>query len=263
MIGDGWQDAAAPGMLWAVVSATSVGTAWLMDVAMSALLVLALLLRPPMRSMAALSCSGLVLSSLVLTGHAMMHEGWIGYLQQANDLVHVLAAGAWLGALLPLTIVLRGYREKTCHRSHDIALRRFSAAGQAAVLLILLTGIANTLLIVGGWPTGWTSLYQLLLWAKVAVVLVMVGLACRNHFVLAPRIGTHRRLASSAIRKAAFAELALGFTAVALVAVLVSWIRARRGDACCRPQSGITPLAASAPVVIIAPKRKTSAAAPS
>ena len=108
MIGDGWADAVTPGTLWAVVSATSVGTAWLVDAAVSMLLVLALFLHPPQRDPVIAIASGLVLSSLVLTGHAMMHEGWIGYVQQANDLVHVLASGAWLGALMPLTIILRG-----------------------------------------------------------------------------------------------------------------------------------------------------------
>ena len=220
MIGDGWADAVAPGMLWAVISATSVGTAWLADVSMSVLLLLALYLPPPQRGLAVAVCSGLVLSSLVLTGHAMMHEGWIGYLQQANDLVHVLASAAWLGALVPLTIIMRGSAgKKTCQGHHDDALWRFSAAGQVAVVLILLTGVANTLLIVGGWPTNWSSTYQVLLCAKIGIVLVMIALASRNRFLLAPRLVDQRHVAASAIRKAAIAEIALGLAAIALVAI--------------------------------------------
>ncbi len=220
MIGDGWPDAIAPGTLWTVVSATSVGTAWLVDVTMSGFLVIALFLTPPYRGPAVAVGSGLVLSALALTGHAMMREGWIGYLQQANDLVHVLASAAWLGALVPLTIIMRGRAEKEmCHRAHDIALRRFSAAGQVAVALILLTGVANTLLIVGGWPTNWSSTYQALLCTKIGIVMAMIVLASRNRFLLAPRLDDHRHVAASAIRNAALAEIALGLTAVALVAV--------------------------------------------
>ena len=87
------------------------------------------------------------------------------------------------------------------------------------MVLILVTGVANTLLIVGGWPTNWSSTYQVLLCTKIGIVLVMIALASRNRFLLAPRLDDQRHVAASAIRKAAIAEIALGLAAVALVAV--------------------------------------------
>lgn len=219
MIADGWPSAFSPKILWAVVWTTSIGTAWLVDIAASILLVLAIFLRPPHRILAITVSSALVLSSLVLTGHAMMREHWLGYLQQANDFVHVLAGGAWLGALVPFMLIMRGLSETNACDDHYIALRRFSLAGQVAVVLILATGAANTLLIVGDWPINWSSPYQVLLCAKVAVVLVMIGLASRNHFLLVPRLGHDRRAVAIAIRQAAFVEAVLGVIAIALVAV--------------------------------------------
>lgn len=219
MIGDGWKAAVSPEMLRAVVTETSVGTAWLADVVASLLLVLAGFMRPPRRNPAIAAASGLVLASLVLTGHAMMHEGWRGYVQQANDVVHVLASAAWLGALVPLTIVLRGLSTTNQDGDHDAALRRFSAAGRVAVVLILVTGAINTFLIIGGWPTHWTVPYQSLLSLKIVIVLAMIGLATRNHFVLGPRLEGDRSGVALAIRRAAFVEIVLGLTAIALVAV--------------------------------------------
>lgn len=219
MIGGGWGDAVDPSMLWAVISATSVGTAWLTDFAASLLLGGALFLRPPLRIPALVLSSGLVLASLVLTGHAMMHEGWLGYFQQANDLVHILASGAWLGALLPLVLILRGLSTTAFDHDRAVALKRFSGAGMAAVCLILVTGILNTLLIVGGWPLNWTSPYQMLLCLKIGTVLVMIGLASRNRFILSPCLTDGHGDAATAIRRAAIGEIALGATAILLVAI--------------------------------------------
>lgn len=219
MIGSRWQDVVDPEMLWAVVSATTVGEAWLADFAASLLLVGALFIRPPQRDLAFTVSSGLVLSCLVMTGHAMMHEGWVGYSQQANDLVHVLASGAWIGALVPLTLILREFSAEKFTHHCDVALKRFSIVGRAAVILIFVTGVINTLLIVGRWPTDWTSPYQVLLCLKIGVVLVMVGLASRNHFILSPRMKWDRCGGATAIRRAAIGEIALGATAVLLVAI--------------------------------------------
>ena len=49
MIADGWPSAFSPKILWAVVWTTSIGTAWLVDIVASILLVLAIFLRPPHR----------------------------------------------------------------------------------------------------------------------------------------------------------------------------------------------------------------------
>lgn len=219
MVAGSWQDSVDPGLLWAVVSATSVGKAWLADFAACLLLVGALFIRPSRRNLAVTVSSGLVLASLVMTGHAMMREGWVGYFQQANDLVHVLASGAWVGALVPLTLILREVSvEKFAHHC-DVALKRFSLVGRAAVILILVTGVANSFLILGGWPADWASFYQVLLCLKIAIVLTMIGLASRNHFILGPRMKSDRSGGASAIRRAAFGEIALGTAAILLVAI--------------------------------------------
>lgn len=219
-IGIGWQDAVNVDTISAVLFDTSIGQAWLVDALASAMLFVCVLPnRFPGRAAAITAASGLVLSSLVMTGHAMMREGWVGYIQQINDLVHVLAAGAWLGALVPLLVILRGLAKASVFHDHEQALKRFSKAGKVAVALILCTGLINTLLIVGHWPIDITSSYQLMLDAKIVVVLCMIGIAGRNQFVLVPKLRRDRALTSAAIRNAAIGEIALGTVAIALVSI--------------------------------------------
>ena len=219
IIGDGWSDAVAPGMLWTVVWRTSIGHAWLADMAASILLLGAVYCSDARRPAAVTVTAGLLMFSVVLTGHAMMHEGWLGYSQQANDLLHVLAAGAWVGALVPLFGIMREFDDGPETGSRLVALERFSTAGRLAVVVILATGLVNTLLIVGRLPTDWSSPYQLLLAIKIVVVLVMVALAARNRLVLTPRLRHGQPGASALMRSAILGEVLLGVCAIALVSV--------------------------------------------
>ncbi|HET7411823.1 MAG TPA: copper homeostasis membrane protein CopD, partial [Pararhizobium sp.] len=219
MIAGGWQDAFDPQMLGAVLGGTNVGEAWIADAVASLLLVGTLALPSARRAPAVAIAAGLVLASLVLTGHAMMHDGLVGYLQQANDLVHVLASGAWVGALVPLVLILAGFSDSDEFGERERALDRFSSAGRVAVALTVLTGMANTLLIVGGWPIHWSAPYQVLLTAKIVLVIVMIGLASTNQFRFVPGLARRPLAASTAIRYGAMGEIVLGLSAIALVAV--------------------------------------------
>ena len=69
-----------------------------------------------------------------------------------------------------------------------VALRRFSAAGQVIVALVIASGAINTILTLGRWPIDWTSPYQAMLAAKIALVAAMVGLALTNRYALVPKI---------------------------------------------------------------------------
>jgi len=154
-IGSGWSDAISPTTLRALLFETSVGQAWQMRAVASLILLAALLIarRPGLIAGAA----GLLLASLALTGHAVMWEGWPGVAQQINDSVHVLTAGAWVGALVPLLIIVRLLDTAELRVEAIVALRRFSTVGQAIVALAIASGVINTFLILGRWPTDWNS----------------------------------------------------------------------------------------------------------
>ena len=79
-----------------------------------------------------------------------MHEGTLGALHRANHAVHLLAAGYWFGCPAPLLVCLR-YLQPPQWRSDAITtLIRFSRWG-TAVAAVIVTGIVNSLIILGGW----------------------------------------------------------------------------------------------------------------
>ncbi len=218
-IGDGWGDALDPGTLWSVLLDTGVGFAWRAQAVAVLLLALALLSPVPRRCAATAAAAGLVAVTLTLAGHASMHEGWLGVAHRANDALHLLAAGAWLGALVPLLPLLRALDDPATRRPAGAALRRFSTAGHGAVALVVATGTLNAALVTGGWPLGWASAYRALLSVKVATVAAMVGLAVTNRYVLVPRMAGPDGASARAVRRVTLVELALGCAVLALVSV--------------------------------------------
>jgi copper resistance protein D len=216
VIGESWQSALDRSTLSALLCDTEIGKAWLVRLALSLLLAEALLWRSA--PIARLALSGLLLASLALTGHANMDEGTRGVLHILNDALHLLAGGAWLGALLALPGCLARLRDPAFCTEAKTALRRFSSAGHLAVALAIATGIVNTVLVLGRWPTDFTSTYQMLLAAKIALVAGMTGLALMNRYIFVPRMVTHPDRAIIQIRNGTYAELALGAGVLALVA---------------------------------------------
>lgn len=218
MIGGGWAHALDPAILWPLLTQTNIGTGWLAELGAAVLLVATLALRPPLGQRATALAAGLMIVCLSLGGHAVMREGGTGVLLMANDALHVLAGGAWLGALVPLVMVLKRIG-KPSDGPALTALMRFSVVGHVAVALTVLTGIANSLLIVGGLPLDWAVPYQAMLSAKIALVLVMIGLASRNRYVHTPRIGTDATAAAGAVQVGTLREIGLGAAVIGLVAV--------------------------------------------
>ena len=98
-------------------------------------------------------------------------------------------------------------------------MRRFSTAGHGAVALVIATGAGNIALVLKTWRLDGSSPYQVLLSAKILVVLVMTVLAIVNRYVLVPRMAVDRGGALRALRAATVAEIALGAAAIACVSV--------------------------------------------
>ncbi|WP_454856026.1 copper homeostasis membrane protein CopD [Rhizobium binxianense] len=217
IIGNGWRDALDPGTLSAVLLETTVGTAWLCQAAAAVLLLGAGILPGRFHMAATASASALVLASLAVTGHAAMNGGWLGIAHQANDIVHLLAGGAWIGALLPVLLILPHLKDRQRGSQARTALIRFSTAGHVAVALVILSGVANMLLILDGLPTNWTFGYQRLLALKIRLVAAMTAIAVVNRYVFVPRMsrsaGSPRALACGTV-----AEIVLALAVIGLVA---------------------------------------------
>lgn len=218
MIGEGWPDAINGQALADILTSTSVGKAWLWQLSAVGALAIAQCASARLAPMATAATAGLALASLALSGHAAMQDGWQGVAHPLNDVLHVLAAGAWFGALLPLLVVLGQLSQPPFKVEATLALIRFSNAGHWAVALAILSGIANSLFIVG-WPLDWSSTYRMLLSAKVGIVLIMTAIAILNRYWYVPRLGRDRLSALAAIRAGTLVEIGLGLAAILLVSI--------------------------------------------
>ncbi|MBU9837392.1 copper homeostasis membrane protein CopD [Rahnella sp. L72c] len=184
LMGNGWGDALNLNV-WLLVLTTAFGEVWRWHLLLTAALLLVLLMDwLPVRNMLVFLCSFGLLMSQALVGHAAMHEGILGVIQRSNHVVHLLSAAYWFGCLLPL-LTCMWYTRQPAARPYALAtLIRFSLWGQAAVALVILTGIINTTIILQRWPTDMTSLYQRLLVVKVLMVGMMVAVAVFNRYRL-------------------------------------------------------------------------------
>jgi putative copper resistance protein D len=218
-IGDGWSAALDPATIGGILATTTIGTPWLIQAVAAVALVAASIFSRRNRSAAIAFASAFVLVSLAFTGHAVMQQDAVGVAHRLNDAVHVLCAAAWLGGLVPLLLVLRRFDCPEYRREAHLALGRFSTAGHVIMPLILVSGVINTALVLGRWPIDWSSPYQALLAAKIAVVVTMIALATANRYVFMPRFVADRAHALVAMRRATIAEVALAYAAVALVSV--------------------------------------------
>jgi putative copper resistance protein D len=165
---------------------------------------------------APLLIAGAYLASLAWAGHAAAGEAPQRDIQVSSDLVHLLAAGAWLGALPALLAMLRTASPPTAGQ----AARRFSVLGIASVSALLLTGIVNAWYLVGDLPGLLGTDYGWLLLAKLALFAAMLVLAATNRFVFTPRLVRGNYVANVELRRSAFIETAAGVAVVGIVGVL-------------------------------------------
>jgi putative copper resistance protein D len=138
--------------------------------------------------------SGVALASVAWTGHGAAGEGTAGTAQLVADIIHLLGAGAWFGALIAFSIMLfrsvESVTEEYLHLNHRLL-----------------------------------TVYGQLLAAKLALFGLMLALAAANRFTLTPAFkhalqGGGVTLALAKLRKSLVIELGLAVVIIALVAWL-------------------------------------------
>lgn len=170
-----------PNALWRVSTLTFFGHVWCLHLLLSAALVVALAVKR-VNPKVVLGLSGAALVTLAPVGHGAMFDGWHGQLMIANQALHLLCIGAWLGGLLMLLKVLRGQDSA----SMVLPLKRFSGIGYGLVAVIVATGVVNVRALSGAfWPEPAFSGFGLILAIKLGAVAVMLGLALANRCMLA------------------------------------------------------------------------------
>jgi len=167
--------------------------------------------------------SVILLASLACAGHAAADPGAGRYAHGAADALHLVAAGAWLGALVPFTALLASAARDASPETLDharSATHRFSVLGIASVGALAVTGIVNTCYMIPDVGAFFHTRYGLELLAKLCLVALIVALAADNRLRLAARLDAGASGASGALYRNACIEVVLGFAVVAIVANL-------------------------------------------
>jgi putative copper resistance protein D len=218
-----------------VLRETLFGRVWLVRAALilglcAAVASLARRGKPPGRAVQALAAllAAVLLATLAATGHAASERGLDRVAHLCADALHLLAAGAWLGALVPLATLLR---RSSAAPNGDLAFavqatRRFSSLGVAAMAALLLSGVVNACYTIRDAAMLLESQYGRLLLVKIAIFLVIIGFAASNRLIWTARLSrvsaalSDRAQALAILRRNAVFEVALGFAIVAIVGKL-------------------------------------------
>jgi putative copper resistance protein D len=206
-----------------VLGQTEFGRLWLLRLALAAVLSALLWTSTRKRvdeghrasSVATFAIAGAYLASLAWAGHAA--AGAERGVQLTSDALHLLAAGAWLGALPALAALLRSGSEWD---GGALAARRFGTLGVVSVTLLLLTGFINAWYLVGDIPALIGTAYGQLLLVKLALLAAMLALAANNRFALTPRLSRGNAADAARLGRNALMETGAGAAIVAIVGVL-------------------------------------------
>lgn len=226
-------DLADMDMLWTVVRDTSFGNIWALRMLLAAIIV-GMAASEARSNSVRLSImpflAAVFLMSLAGTGHTQVEEGWAGIIHILSDSAHLLAAGAWLGGLIPLAAILRRSGAMSVNvRPQDVdqVLLRFSGVGYIAVATLIGSGLVNSWFLVGSLSGLLTTLYGQLLLAKLALFGGMLALAVANRFWLVPSMSKVRADAadelakwSARLRSHVLGEQVLGWMVLAAVSLL-------------------------------------------
>jgi len=211
-------EALSAATLGAVATQTQFGRVSLARM-LACLALVALAARPRQsRSILGAALSAFVLAALAGMGHGGDGRGFAGWAHLAIDATHLLAAGAWLGSLVPLVFLLRAKNDDI--RKAAQVTQRFSTLGVWSVAVILGSGIANTCFMLSHAGALFDSAYGELLLVKVALFAAIVAFAAVNRQRLSPRLREGDANARHALGRNAVVECVLGFAIVAIVGQL-------------------------------------------
>jgi putative copper resistance protein D len=171
-------------------------------------------------------CSTLgLMVAIAWTGHAGATLGEMGNLHLIVDVLHLLAAAAWVGGVFPLALLLASARRHQTIEWASLtrdAVLRFSTLGIITVGTLLVTGIVNAWLLVGSVRALLFTKYGQLLTLKLMVFGLMLMFAAVNRFCLTPQLAppTEDKARLDAIRQLtrnSATEFALGFAIFGIV----------------------------------------------
>lgn len=229
----------AQGFVATVLTGTQFGHAWIVRFSLIVLLIPFVAMLGKRRALDALAAllGAALLAAAAWQGHAGAEQGLPGIVQVGADGIHLVAAGWWVGALLPLALLLAAARRERDRGGATVAQGAtvaFSSLGLGCVAALLMTGAISTWLLVGSVPALMGTFYGQLLLLKIALFGVMLILAAINRLRLLPRLAVpdhgrkaiESRTAVRRIERNALIEALLGLGVIIIVAALGTQIPA-------------------------------------
>jgi copper transport protein len=199
--------------VWRSGLATSYG--WTAALAVLAQLLALAALRLRRRGLAR-ACAAAALASvgfaLSASGHAATVEPQ--WLTHGAVFLHTVCVAFWIGSLIPLTAIV------SASKRHDGELAAFTRTIPLPLAILLATGAYLAFIELDRPDALWTTDYGVVLSIKLALVLVLLGLAAANRYVLVPR------LIPNATKPARPLAVAIGIESVIAVLILdtvASW----------------------------------------
>ncbi len=223
------------GTLGIVLNQTRFGQIWVLRFVLGVVLAGVLLMPQSWRGWwwrwGGLVFSAGVLASLAWAGHGAATPGRPGDLHLAADMLHLLAAGAWVGSLVPLALLLAEARRSGDPGAAATVRRgvaRFSVLAAISVAILFAAGLINTWFLAGTVPALIGTQYGRLLLAKIAIFVTMVIFGAVNLLRMEPRLaapgaGRPPSLWAAAVghlRRNALIEAALGLSVLGIVGLL-------------------------------------------
>ena len=183
LAGDGLADAIHPTIILSLLLETGFGHAWIIQCVLAAVMAVVAFRPGSTRWRALAILSGCALVGLAAVGHAISFSGPLLFAVPLAQALHLLAAGFWLGGLIAIAL-----RPTQSNDNWQRALMSFSSIGHFAVAIAFATGGLISFAILSHQSTPWNSLYLVTLFIKIALVLIMTGLAVFNRYYFVPRI---------------------------------------------------------------------------
>ena len=222
------------GTVWTLLTATRFGLVSQLRAIMAGLLLAVVLMfgsRPVFAGLNAASIVALVVSlcfiaALAFAGHGGATSGAEGYVHLGADILHLVAAAAWLGGLAPLVWLLgRLERDEQGTRVAVRVLQRFSSLGVVSVAVLAATGIVNSWFLVGSLYALTNTDYGTWLLLKIVLFVVMVSLAVVNRLILTRRLAPAKTDGTGidqlrSIGSNALLEFLVGLAVIIVVGVL-------------------------------------------
>ena len=141
----------------------------------------------------------------------------------SGDMLHLCAAGLWIGGLVPLAIFLARTRASfSLGETVARVARRFSTLSLCCVSVILASGISNSWLLVGSIHALFSTPYGRLLLVKLTLFAILIAIGARNRFLIKAKplkdpVGPN---VLSQLRRNVMCEAFLGSAVVAIVGCL-------------------------------------------